>query len=86
MKSYQKVYFIIGALDECTEEVRWGLVEQLRRFQDVVQILVTSRFLGSIQEELEDFVQLEKKANRSDIELFIDRQIRKNKNLRKAVQ
>jgi predicted RNA-binding protein YlqC (UPF0109 family) len=48
--------------------------------------LVTSRLLESIQEELEDFEQLEIKAHKSDIELFVDRQIRKNKNLRQIVQ
>lgn len=48
--------------------------------------MVTSRLLESIQEELEDFEQLEIKAHKSDIELFVDRQIRKNKNLRRIVQ
>ena len=62
------------------------MVEQLRRFQDAVQILVTSRFLPSIHEELDDFEQLGPKSHRSDIELFTDRQIRKNKHLQKVVQ
>ena len=48
--------------------------------------MITSRFLDSIKEELEDFAQLTIKAHRSDIELFIDHQIQKNENLRKVVQ
>ncbi|KAH0536013.1 hypothetical protein FGG08_007096 [Glutinoglossum americanum] len=86
VETYTKVSFIVDALDECSEEVRWGLVEKLRGFKPKVHLMITSRFLDSIEEELEGFERLDIKANRADIELFIDQQILKNKNLRRIVE
>lgn len=86
VKPYSKIYFVVDGLDECSEDIRWALVEQLQEFEDKVHILITSRFLDSIQEDLEGFGQLGITAHSADVELFIDRQIRKNRNLRKAVQ
>ncbi|KAH0564805.1 hypothetical protein GP486_001807 [Trichoglossum hirsutum] len=86
MEMYTDVFFIIDALDECSEEIRWGLVEKLRGFQPKVRLMITSRFLDSIEEELEGFERLEIKANKADIELFIDQQILKNKNLRRITE
>ena len=83
---YTEVFFIIDGLDECPEEVRWGLVERLQGFQSNVQLMITSRYLDSIAEELEGFARFEIKANKDDIELFIDHQIRKNRNLRRIVE
>lgn len=85
IKAYTKVFFIVDALDECDEEIRWGLLDQLRKFEDV-HIMITSRILESIEEELDDFEKMEIKAHKSDIELYVDRQIRKNRNLRRMIQ
>ena len=84
--TYDKVFFVTDALDECCDETRWGLLDFLRQFQPSTHIIITSRSLDSIGEELEDFQHLEIKAHRSDVELFIDDQIQRNKNLRKIVQ
>ncbi|KAL8906512.1 MAG: hypothetical protein Q9207_001998 [Kuettlingeria erythrocarpa] len=84
--AYDNVFFVVDALDECSDEIRWGLLEFLRQFQSSAQIMITSRSLDSIGEELEGFELIEIKAHRSDIELFIDDQIQKNKNLRKVIQ
>jgi hypothetical protein len=86
MGMYTDVFFVVDALDECGEEIRWGLVEKLRGFQPKVHLMITSRFLDSIEEELEGFERLEIKANKADIELFIDQQIMKNKNLRRIAE
>jgi len=45
-----------------------------------------SRFLGDISEELKDFKRLEIKAQKEDIELFIDGQIQKNQTLRRVME
>jgi hypothetical protein len=86
IEAYKEVFFIVDALDECPEEVRWGLVEKLQSFQPKVRLMITSRYLDSIAEELADFARFEIKANKADIELFIDYQIRKNRNLRRIVE
>lgn len=86
IEPYPDVFFIVDALDECTDEVRWELLGKLRECQPKVRLLITSRFLNSIDQELEDFERLEIKANRADLELFIDHRIEKNRNLRAVVQ
>ena len=83
---YQESYVVIDALDECSDETRWELLEGLRTLTPSTHLLITSRFLDSISEELEDFGQLEIKANKADIELYIDHHIKRNKNLRKIVE
>lgn len=85
IETYGKVFFVVDALDECSEEIRWGLVEKLRELPNKVQIMITSRVLDNIEEELEDFERLDIKANRADIDLFIDNQISKNVHLRRVV-
>lgn len=86
VKSYTRIYFIVDGLDESSENIRWAPVEQLQEFGNTVHIMMTSRFLKSIQEELEDYEQMEITAHSSDVELLVDRQLRKNRNLRKAIQ
>lgn len=86
IKSYSKTYIAVDGLDECDENVRWDLIDQLKQFHEIAHIIVTSRYLDSICEELEDFESFEITAHESDIELYIDRQIRKNRNLRRIVQ
>ena len=83
---YKRVYVVLDALDECTDDVRWQLMEVLREIEPPVHLLVTSRDLNSIEEELQDFERLDIKANKADLELFIDHHIQKNKNLQKMVQ
>lgn len=83
---YKRIYVVLDALDECTDDVRWELIEILREIEPRVHLLVTSRDLNSIEEELQDFERQEIKANKADLELFIDHHIQKNKNLRKIVQ
>lgn len=84
--SFTEVFVIIDALDECSEELRWELLERLETIQPHVHLLITSRFLDSINEELKSFSRIEIKAHRADIELFIDQQIKKNRNLRRITE
>lgn len=86
IKSHEEVFCIIDALDECNEDLRWELVDRLESLGRKLRILITSRYLDSIAEELEIYQRFEIRANRADIELFIDYQIRRNKNLRKIVE
>lgn len=85
-KTYRSIYVILDALDECSDEVRWALLEKIQELEPTVHLLVTSRSLESIEEELRDFEQLQIKANKADLELFIDQHIKKNKNLQRVVQ
>jgi hypothetical protein len=84
--TYDEVFIVVDALDECSEEVRWGLLEKLRGFQPKGHVMITSRALDSIQEELEEFERQEIRADKADMELFIDQQILKNRNLQRIVK
>ena len=64
LKPLKRTYVIVDALDECTEEMRWELMEILRSEELGVQLLLTSRFLDNIEEELEGAERLEIKATR----------------------
>jgi len=86
LKSFKRTYVIVDALDECTEEMRWDLMEILRSEELGVQLLLTSRFLNNIEEELKVAKRLEIKANKTDLELYIDRHVLRNRNLRKIVE
>ncbi len=83
--SHEEVFCIIDALDECNEDLRWELVERLENLGPKLRVLITSRYLDSIAEELEVYQRFEIRANKADIELFIEHQIRRNRNLRKIV-
>ncbi|KAL8796216.1 MAG: hypothetical protein Q9182_007404 [Xanthomendoza sp. 2 TL-2023] len=83
---HEEVFCVIDAIDECHETLRWELVERLESFGPKFRVLITSRYLDSIAEELESYQRFEIRANKADIELFIEHQIPKNRNLRKIVQ
>ena len=59
------------------------LVKKLENSGPKLRVLMTSRDI--IAEELEHYQRLEIKAKKADIELFIEHQIRTNKNLRKII-
>ncbi|EON66215.1 hypothetical protein W97_05608 [Coniosporium apollinis CBS 100218] len=86
VETYNMVHIVVDGLDECNDEVRWMLVEKLQGLPPNVCLMLTSRFLETIDEELADFERMEIKAHKDDIELYIDAQIRKNRNLRRMVQ
>ncbi|KAL8991865.1 MAG: hypothetical protein Q9169_007581 [Polycauliona sp. 2 TL-2023] len=85
VESHNQVFCVIDALDECSENLRWELIEQLEALGPKLRVLITSRYLDGIAEELESYQRFEIRANKADIELFIEHQIRRNRNLRKIV-
>lgn len=86
IETYDEVFCVVDALDECSEDFRWKLIERLERQGPKLRVLITSRYLDSIAEELESYERCEIKANKKDIELFVEQQIRRNRNLRKTVE
>ena len=76
----------VDGLDECSEDIRWALIETLKGIGPNVSLFFTSRLLEAIGEELEDFQHAEISAHQEDIELYVERQIRENRHLRKMAQ
>lgn len=78
LQYYQQVFIIVDAIDECSDQFRRQLVESLQLLN--CQLIVTSRLPENTDEEdLSSFKRVEIKANRLDIELYIDQEIEKDK-------
>ena len=66
----------VDGLDECSEDIRWALIETLKGIGPNVSLFFTARLLETIGEELGDFLHAEMSAHQEDIELYVERQIR----------
>ncbi|KAI9875567.1 MAG: hypothetical protein M1830_008336 [Pleopsidium flavum] len=72
-----KTFLVIDALDECTEEggTRRNLVAELQRLSSNVQVLFTSRPLPRIGELLDNPQQLEIRASKEDVRIYVETQL-----------
>lgn len=86
IEDHEEVFCIIDALDECNEDLRWQLIERLETLGPKLRVLIMSRYLDSIAEELKVYERFEIRANKADLELFIEHQVRRNRNLRNVVE
>ena len=82
---FEELYVVVDGLDECDEQLRWDLVDELTPLKPKLRLLITARNIETIVQELAELDQFEIKANASDIELFIDHQLQKNRYLRSMV-
>lgn len=55
------------------------MISQIRQDGPKIRLLITSHFLDSIEEEMEDFEELQIKTNRADLEFSTDNRTEKNK-------
>jgi Cdc6-like AAA superfamily ATPase len=73
--SYEKVYIIVDALDECQDSngERSRLISELRRLQESVNmcLMCTARPNGNITEEFRSDTSLEVRASDSDVSRFV---------------
>ncbi|KAJ7592097.1 hypothetical protein C8J56DRAFT_727357, partial [Mycena floridula] len=75
VQSYSRVYIVIDALDECCDVAQDIFVSTkpdsgLRSLSDVVQLVITSRNMLPIEQELSE-TRLDIKANTEDIHAYI---------------
>ena len=86
LEEYKKVYCVVDAVDECSQEFQRILTKTLEHFQPKLRLLITSRSDLSIARLLSVFEHIEIKANRTDLELFIDHRIKRSKDLRRLAK
>jgi hypothetical protein len=86
VQRHSKVFVIVDALDELSENTRDGLVRRLRSLQPTVNLLITSRKLGSIAEEFSDQPQLEIDAKNEDIITYIQARVSQDAKLYRAAR
>lgn len=77
VQSYNRVYFVIDALDECSEAngTRKDLLVELQRLKPAANILITSRDLPSIERLLKDAARIEIRASDEDIKNYVEDRI-----------
>jgi hypothetical protein len=82
---HTSVFYVVDALDECDEQLRWDLLRCLEGCHPRTRILITSRALETIADELCSFRRFEIRAHAQDMELYIDSFIDKHRSLRRMV-
>ena len=77
VQSYDRVYFVIDALDECSEVngTRKDLLAELQRLKPAANILITSRDIPSIERLLKDAARIEIRASDEDIKNYVEDRI-----------
>ena len=75
VERYNRVYFIIDALDECSVENRTTLLRQIGALPSTVQLMITSRFLNSIPRQLQGATKLEIEADVDDVKYYVKERI-----------
>jgi hypothetical protein len=69
---FSKVFAVVDAVDECSDETRAGLLKELRSLSNIISLLVTSRKHGAIAREFEGTKQVNIRAKDEDIETCIE--------------
>lgn len=79
--SYSTVYFVVDALDECTntDGIRRQIIDKMRDLQAGrnVHLLFTSRFIPEIMQSFHLHPMLEVRASEEDVGWYIQGQIRR---------
>ncbi|PVH96165.1 hypothetical protein DM02DRAFT_535828 [Periconia macrospinosa] len=70
-------FIVVDALDECPEDgVRDALMREVRRLQSRAHILITSRFVPSLEIEFSHDLKAEIRAADSDVKEYLEERIR----------
>jgi hypothetical protein len=72
LRTFQQVYIVVDALDECKKDVMFSLIASLKEISSTSHLLITSRPLLTIKELLNGFWEVEIIANYKDMEEYID--------------
>lgn len=81
LSEFSQVYIVVDAVDELSDsgQVRRTLLSKLNALQeiDIVNLMVTSRFIPQIKQELHDPRRLEIRASDDDVRRYAERHINK---------
>lgn len=78
---YDKIYFVLDAIDECSNDPRdrEDLIKRLKELPDNVQVMLTSRPIRDIENEFRDAIQVKIQAQHSDIEKYVSARLQREK-------
>ena len=83
--TFSRIYIVVDALDECTEEIREELITTLNGLPPNVSILVTSRPIDIIGSDLQEPTRLDISADQDDIVKYVQDRVQSSSRLRKLV-
>jgi hypothetical protein len=85
---FSKVFFVVDALDEYNEidGSRHHLLDELRKIESHIFLLVTSRDIGTIKQDMGDAMRLEIRARDEDIQIYLQARIQSERRLRKLTE
>jgi hypothetical protein len=88
VQDYNMVYFIIDALDECSEAngTRRALLVELQKLQPAVNIMITSHHIPSIERLLQNPTCLEIQASGEDITNYVQDRVSSSERIRTYVE
>ncbi|KAG8531312.1 uncharacterized protein KY384_002940 [Bacidia gigantensis] len=82
---FTRVYLVIDALDECSEDTRRDLTKMIRELPPIYFTLVTSRPIDMIQEETKASAKIIIKAQADDLAQYMKHKIRQSSILERSV-
>jgi len=87
-QSFTKTFVIVDALDESKEQdnTRQTLVEALKTIKSDVHLLVTSRWIPSIENEFRDALKLEIRASDENVANYVQLRIATTERLQRHVR
>ncbi len=85
-RSLHKVYLVVDAIDECSEQVRNVVVSGLKALPDTTRILITARPIPEIIRLFPGSLELDFRASEFDLTRYITTRIANNPRLARQVQ
>ncbi|KAL9629066.1 MAG: hypothetical protein Q9204_005491 [Flavoplaca sp. TL-2023a] len=85
-RSLHKVYIVVDAIDECSEQVRNVVLSGLKALPDTIRILITTRPIHEITRLFPGSPKLEIRATELDLTKYITTRIANNPRLARHIQ
>lgn len=82
----ERCFVVVDALDECTDEIREQLVNELTSLKPSISLLVTSRPILSIENKFTEATIIPIVPNKNDVEIYIDQRLETETKLHKIVE
>ena len=88
VRGFSKIFIVIDALDECPESngTRMSFLMEIRKLQPNIHLLVTSRYIPSIEREFEKAERVEIRASNEDIRRYLGGRIERGHRLVRHVR
>ncbi|OXV11091.1 hypothetical protein Egran_01149, partial [Elaphomyces granulatus] len=76
--NHDRVYLIVDALDECSEEVRKRVCKKIRSLQDIsnTSFMATSRPIDAMNKEFPPNSRFEIRAQAEDVEMYLETELK----------